>query len=80
MHYSAYGSYMYPSSDGPRYIPGGSANAAISVSVAILALVLRFIHQRENKKLEKAEAESLQDEPAEERAGDMRIPGFRYVY
>lgn len=71
---------MYPQSEAPRYIPGGSANAAISVCVAILALVLRFVHQRENKKLEKAEAENIPNEPAEARAGDMRVTGFRYVY
>lgn len=72
MFLSAYGSYMYPSSDGPRYIAGGSANAAISVSVAALALVLRVIHQQENKKLEKAEAEI--------REGGRTANGFRYVY
>lgn len=71
---------MYPASAAPRYIPGGSANAAISVCVALLALVLRVIHQRENKKLEKAEAENLENEPAERRAGDVSARGFRYVY
>lgn len=76
---SAYGSYMYPSSAGPRYIPGGSANAAISVGVAILALVLRWLHQWENKKLEKAEEEAAQSQGGETE-GETRAVGFRYVY
>lgn len=71
---------MYPSSDAPQYVPGGSANAALCVCVVILALVLRLIHQKENKKLEKAEAEALHNQPAELRAGDVKAAGFRYVY
>lgn len=50
-----YGSYMYPSSAGPQYVPGGSANAAVCVLVGALALGLRYIYKCENKKLEKAE-------------------------
>lgn len=70
---------MYPSSAAPQYVPGGSANAAISVCVALLALLLRILHQRENKKLEKAEAEAAASgEAAEEQ--DRRGLGFRYVY
>jgi hypothetical protein len=43
--------------------------------VALLALVLRFVHIRENKKLEAAEQEG-----AAEVVGDRRGVGFRYVY
>ena len=81
-----YGSYMYPESTGPRYTPGGSANAAVCVVVALLALVLRFVHIRENKKLEKVEQEAAQPGepsvkvPIEAAPGDRRVAGFRYVY
>lgn len=81
-----YGSYMYPESTGPRYIPGGSANAVVCVIVALLALLLRFIHIRENKKLEKIEQEAAQagepgmKVPVEAVTGDRRVAGFRYIY
>lgn len=82
---SIYGSYMYPSSDGPQYIPGGSANTAICVLVALLALMLRYVHKWENKKLDRAENEA--NAVAEENGkGDLaatpelREPGFRYIY
>ena len=78
---SIYGSYMYPSSDGPRYIPGSGANAAICLSIICLALVLRYVHKWENKKLERAEQEAMAgggEEGVVE--GDARGTGFRYVY
>jgi hypothetical protein len=70
-----YVSYMYPASTGPRYILAGSANAVICLVVASLALILRFIHIRENKKLEKAEREA--DASGSPNQG---ISGFRYIY
>ncbi|EME45769.1 hypothetical protein DOTSEDRAFT_129161 [Dothistroma septosporum NZE10] len=76
---SAYGSYMYPSSAAPQYVPGGSANAVICLGVAALALGLRWAHQRENGKLERAEDEA--DGNGEVVVGqEMRAVGFRYVY
>jgi hypothetical protein len=78
---SIYGSYMYPSSDGPRYIPGSGANAAICLSIICLALVLRYVHKWENKKLERAEQEAMAgggEQGVVE--GDARGTGFRYVY
>jgi len=78
---SIYGSYMYPSSDGPRYIPGSGANAAICLSIIGLALVLRYVHKYENKKLKRAEQEAM---AGGGEAGvvdvDHRAVGFRYVY
>lgn len=75
---SIYGSYMWPSSSGPRYIPGGSATAAIALLVALLALVIRLVHVRMNRYLE--DAESSQDIPA---VGghelESRAIGFRYI-
>lgn len=89
---SIYGSYMYPASASPRYIAGGTANTVICLLVAAVAAVLRWVHVRENRKLEAAErereqevdaggaaAEGGQDGKAE--GGERRAaPGFRYVY
>lgn len=78
---SIYGSYMYPSSASPRYIPGGTANAVICLLVALMAVIMRQVHIRENRKLEAAEREPA--DGGSERAqhhGDRRAAGFRYVY
>lgn len=81
---SIYGSYMYPSSDGPRYIPGSGANAAICLTIICLALVLRYVHKWENNKLERAEQEMMAgggEAGVEESEGvGRRAVGFRYVY
>lgn len=76
---SIYGSYMYPASDAPHYVPGGSANAAICILTAATAMLLRWVHKRENRKLEAAEAGSAED-GVEGRGGDQPASGFRYVY
>ncbi|KAM7213837.1 phthalate transporter [Rhypophila decipiens] len=76
---SIYGSYMYPSSTAPQYIPGGSTNAVICLLVGLLALFLRFLHIRENKKLEQAEQNRAAGN-VEEDGADRRADGFRYVY
>ncbi|ROV94741.1 hypothetical protein VMCG_08891 [Cytospora schulzeri] len=73
-----YGSYMYPMSTSPRYIPGGTANAVVCLLVALLALVLRFVHIRENRKLEILEREPADGENGV--GGHRRAVGFRYVY
>lgn len=80
---SIYGSYMYPSSAAPQYVPGGSANAIICLLVGLLALVLRYLHKWENKKLEKAEVEDAANAEAGvtvDAAVDRRATGFRYIY
>jgi hypothetical protein len=76
---SAYGTFMYPASDEPRYAPGSAGNAAVCLTAAALAFALRIIHKRENKKLERLEAEGVVD-PAGVAGGDRRGLGFRYVY
>ncbi|KAF7117318.1 hypothetical protein CNMCM5793_006067 [Aspergillus hiratsukae] len=63
-----YGSYMWPSSSGPRYVPGGSATAVVMVLVAVMAGVIRMVHFRMNKKLEEEETEH-----------EVENPGFRYI-
>lgn len=78
---SIYGSYMYPASASPRYTAGGSANAVICLLVAAMALLLRWVHIRENKKLEAAETEEVANGASEGAADQDRRPvGFRYVY
>ncbi|KAK2790918.1 hypothetical protein FQN52_005363 [Onygenales sp. PD_12] len=72
---SIYGSYMYPSDDAPQYIPGGTANAVVCVLVALMAVIVRLINVRENKKLERLELE----EDIVDGSGDVRGRGFRYV-
>jgi hypothetical protein len=69
---------MYPKSAAPRYVPGGSANAIICLVVAFVALILRFVHIHENKKLERAELE-LQDDDNFQQGPEGRSVGFRYV-
>lgn len=74
---------MYPSSTGPQYVPGGATNSVVCLLVAALALVLRFVHIRENKKLEKAEREAEEAGGVESQAPvapDHPPAGFRYVY
>lgn len=79
---SIYGSYMYPATAAPRYIPGGTANTVICLMVALLALVLRFVHLRENRELEKLEERELADgdQDGNGGGGGRRAVGFRYVY
>lgn len=74
---SIYGSYMWPSSSGPRYIPGGSATAAIALFVAILAFVIRIVHSRMNRQLEEAEVSN--DIPQDIDDPETRAIGFRYI-
>jgi hypothetical protein len=77
-----YGSYMYPASDGPRYLPGGSATAAVAFLVAVLAFVTRLVLKRQNEKLAEREMfeasdggiDNLHDADAEA----SRV-GFRYI-
>jgi hypothetical protein len=45
--------YMFPSTDGPRYIPGGAALAGFCIAVASCAIVIKFALRRENAKMEK---------------------------
>ncbi|KAL3442366.1 major facilitator superfamily domain-containing protein [Aspergillus insuetus] len=70
---SIYGSYMWPASSGPRYIPGGSATAAVALGVAGMAFVIRVVHVRMNRKL-------VEKENTVEREEELTAPrGFRYI-
>jgi len=73
---STYGSFLYPSIEGPRYVKGGAVMAAICFACASMALLTRFVLKRENKKLDKLEQ---QDQDVETTAGVAKINGFRYI-
>lgn len=83
---SIWGSYIYPSSTAPQYVLGGSINASICVVVALLALALRVIHKRENRKLDRAEqADFVVNDGVGVGGGETggteeKKRGFRYVY
>jgi hypothetical protein len=75
---SIYGSYMWPSSSGPKYIPGGSATAAIAFSVALVALVIRLVHINMNKQLDESDtAQGLRSSDPNDL--ETRAIGFRYI-
>ncbi|OJJ08225.1 hypothetical protein ASPVEDRAFT_89455 [Aspergillus versicolor CBS 583.65] len=70
---SIYGSYMWPSSSGPRYVPGGSATAAVALLVAVMAYVIRVVHVRKNRGLARREEEVDADD-------ELEAPrGFRFI-
>lgn len=78
-----YGSYLYPARDGPRYVPGGSTTAAAAFTVALLALAIRAILARANRRLDERERfEAAQGSEAAAAAPDdpdHRAAGFRYI-
>ncbi|KAJ5135005.1 uncharacterized protein N7515_004283 [Penicillium bovifimosum] len=73
---SIYGSYMWPSSSGPRYIPGGSATAGIALLVALVAVVIRLVHSHMNQRLDEAGCSHDILEPNDL---ETRAVGFRYI-
>ncbi|KAI9736697.1 MAG: hypothetical protein M1834_000901 [Cirrosporium novae-zelandiae] len=79
---SIYGSYMWPSSDSPRYIPGGAATAVLTVLVAVETFALRVWHIRINKRLEEQETLDEEGHVVNLHADDpdARAVGFRYIY
>lgn len=70
---SIYGSYMWPSSSGPRYTPGGSATAGVALLVAVLAMVIRMVHAKMNRQLQE------QEESNENGETSQHPVGFRYI-
>lgn len=70
---------MYPSTDSPRYLAGGSATAGVCLACAAMALVVRFCLKRENAKLEMAEEREDEEGAAVGQGEDVRAAGFRYI-
>lgn len=48
--------YLYPDSDGPRYMTAWSVNLALAVLTVVSSLVLSFCLRRDNKRLEEMES------------------------
>ncbi|KAH8651050.1 major facilitator superfamily domain-containing protein [Xylariales sp. PMI_506] len=46
-----YGSYLYPASASPMYVMAGATTASLGVVCIMLAVTLRFLLKRENKKI-----------------------------
>lgn len=74
---SIYGSYMYQSTDGPRYLHGGVAVAVICLVMVGLAFGIRLVLIYENKGIANAEAENINISTVNPEA---RGEGFRYIY
>lgn len=75
-----YGSYLYPSSDGPQYIMGGIVISVMAVVCIITTIIMRFCLVWENKKLEMAEQQA-QVEADMSGEGDMpQRKQFRQIY
>ena len=83
---STYGSFLYPASEGPRYVKGGAVMAAVAVACAGMAVVIRVVLARENGRLERMERGERgercgeRSERGEEEAGlEANVAGVRNV-
>ncbi|KAL2789216.1 major facilitator superfamily domain-containing protein [Aspergillus keveii] len=83
-----FSSYLYPDSSKPRYVLAMSANSGFSLGVIVLAVFMRFVLLRANKRLERGEttvAQEMRGESQREIAGVSeeervaRREGFRYI-
>ncbi|KAI1110972.1 allantoate permease [Nemania sp. NC0429] len=72
-----YGPYMYPATDGPRYLAGGAATAGVAFLVAVMALVVRLVLIRDNKRL--AERDASEPEASAVNDPQAAAIGFRYI-
>lgn len=85
-----YSPYLYEKSMGPLYRPAMIANTMFVLATIIVATLLRFCLQWENRKLESAEQAQNADRDMDAKAGDEIIqsrlgglvrlnPNFRYT-
>ncbi|KAI9810738.1 MAG: hypothetical protein M1827_006076 [Pycnora praestabilis] len=75
---SIYASYMYPESDGPRYVMAMGVNCATAVIAILSATTLRFILVRLNKKLDRGEVVEGAINVGEGVPGEASKHGFRF--
>ena len=54
--------YLYPASDGPRYVPAWSVNLALTLVVIISSVALSWTLKRDNKKLDELEPQMAVEE------------------
>lgn len=78
------GTRIYPKSEGPYYTKGMSICAAFMFFNGFLALVLRTLLQRQNKKLEEKEREVTQAAGGDEKEPTLAVEnegtfGYRYI-
>ncbi|WVQ80928.1 hypothetical protein IAT38_003035 [Cryptococcus sp. DSM 104549] len=83
---AVYGSYLYPSTDAPRYLPANAANIAFCAACIFFATGLRLRLRYLNKQLDRAEEVDLQNEgkpigaESEKLLKKLRIePTYRYM-
>lgn len=67
---------MFPSADGPRFLPGGIALAIFCIAVAACAITIRFVLRGQNRKMD-----LLDEQDAPYTGGLEGLPrGYRFVY
>lgn len=69
-----YTPYIFPSSDGPRYLGGGIALAVFNAGVLLIAVTLKFAFAAQNRKLQKYDDEG---KPYPGALSDLP-PGYRF--
>ncbi|OJZ87015.1 hypothetical protein ASPFODRAFT_188916 [Aspergillus luchuensis CBS 106.47] len=83
-----FSSYFYPDSSAPRYVTAMAANSAFSLGAIVLALFMRFVLRRANRRIDRGETtvtEEMRGHSKREIAGvsdEERIArreGFRYI-
>ncbi|PYH64927.1 MFS transporter [Aspergillus vadensis CBS 113365] len=83
-----FSSYFYPDSSAPQYVTAMAANSAFSLGAIVLAIFMRFVLLRANRRIERGEstvAEEMKGQSQREIAGvsdEERIArreGFRYI-
>ncbi|KAI5963900.1 hypothetical protein KGF57_001176 [Candida theae] len=76
---SIWNSYLYPSSDGPRYVKAMSCNIAFIVLAILFVIMLRIRLMVLNKKIERGTMD-WQKELGKGNDGSKISPDFRYLY
>jgi hypothetical protein len=54
--------YLYPKSDGPKFVKAWSVNLALCVVVLVSSLALSICLKRDNKRMDEAEAQGFREE------------------
>lgn len=74
------GTRVYPTSSAPYYVEGQIVCAAFMFFVAALAIIMRFVCQWENKKLDRKYGR-IEDLPSDTQTDGLENygPRFRYV-
>ncbi|GLA09759.1 hypothetical protein AnigIFM60653_000700 [Aspergillus niger] len=83
-----FSSYFYPDNSAPRYVTAMAANSAFSLGAILLAIFMRFVLLRANRRIERGEStvtEEMRGQSQREIAGVSdeervaRREGFRYI-